>query len=89
MGQRAGEALDGPVGQPVADGARLGVAMEDGVDDVVDRAGADGIVGGVAHHLEPGQVQQAVRVLLRGLEQRGQRLGPPLELAFGRARRGA
>ena len=83
VGQRAGEALDGAVGQTRSDGACLGVAVQHGVDDVVDRAGADGVVGGVAYHLEPGQLQQPVRVVGRRLEQRGQWLGPPLEFPLG------
>ena len=37
----------------------LGVAVEDGVDHLVGRAGADRVVGGVADDLEPGHVEQA------------------------------
>ncbi len=37
-----------PLGQALADVAGLGVAVEHRVDHVVDRAGADGVVGGVA-----------------------------------------
>ena len=83
IGERAGEGLGGPLGQSAGDGARLGVAMQDGIDHVVDRAGADRIVGGVAHHLLPGQAEQRVRPLRGRLEERGQRLGPPLEFALG------
>ena len=83
MGQRAREGFDGAVGQAGGDRTRLGVPVQDGVHDVVDRAGADGVVGGVAHHLEPGQPQQAVRVLSGRLEQRGQGFGPALQFALG------
>ena len=81
--QRAGEGPDGAVRQPRGDGSRLRVAVQHGVDDVVDGTGADGVVSRVAHHLEPGQLQQAVGVVRRGLEQRGQGLGASLQLSFG------
>ncbi len=55
------DGVDGPLGQPVADLAGLGVAVEDGVDHLVDRAGADGVVGGVADHPLPGHVQKGGR----------------------------
>ena len=69
--QRPGERLQRPVGQPGADRPGLGVAVQHGVDHVVDGAGADGVVGGVAHHLLPGQVRAAGRVSPRRQEQGG------------------
>ncbi len=83
VGQRAGEGLDGAVGQTRGDGTRLGVAVQHGVDDVIDRAGTDGVVGRIADHLEPGQLEQPVRVVGRRLEQGGQGLGPPLQFPLG------
>ena len=83
VGERAGKALDGAVGQPGGDRTGLGVPVQHGVDDVVDRAGTDGVVGGVAHHLQPGQFQQALRVVRRRLEQGGQWLGAALQFPLG------
>ena len=83
MGQGTSEGVDGAVGQPRGNGAGLGVAVQDSVDDVVDGTGADGVVGGVAHHLEPGDLEEAGGVLRRVLEEGGQWFGPALQLALG------
>ncbi len=45
----------GLVGQPLPDLAGLGVAVQDGVHHLVDRAGADRVVSGVADQGLPGQ----------------------------------
>ena len=81
--QGAGEGLDRPLGQAGRDVARLGVAVQDGVDDIVDRAGTDGVVRGVAHHLAPGQLEEPVRVGRGRLEEGAQGFGAPLELPLG------
>ena len=53
------KALTARSAKPGGDGAGLGVAVQHGVDDVVDGAGADGVVRRVAHHLAPGQSRSA------------------------------
>ena len=70
-----GPGVDGPVGEAGADLGGLGVAVQDGVAHLVDRAGADRVVGGVADDLPPGLVAAAPRPALGGQEQRRQRLG--------------
>ena len=84
LGQRPGEGLDCPVAQARGDVTRLGVAVEYGVDHVVHRARADGVVRGVAHHLTPGQLEQPVGIHIWRLEQRTQGFGPALEFAVRR-----
>ncbi len=71
LGQRVGEVLDRTLGQTRGDGPCLGVAVEDGVDDVVDRAGADGVVRGVADDLFPRQLEETGGIGVGGLEERG------------------
>ena len=77
---------EGPLGQALGDLGGLGVAVEDGVAHLVDRAGADGVVGAVADHLEPGPVEQRGRPVAGRQEQGRQRLGQPLEGPLGPSR---
>ena len=60
------------------------IAVQHGIDDVVDRAGADGVVGRVAHNLAPSQVEQAGGVRPQRAEKSAAKgLGPALQLALG------
>ena len=65
--------------RPSADPARLGEALQHRVDDRVDRARADRVVGGVADHVEPGQLEEPARPCVRLAEQGAVGLGPALE----------
>ena len=69
-------------GDPHAYLTRFVVAVQDGIDHVVDGAGADRVVGAVADHLSPGEVQQLRGVRARGQEQCSEWLGTVLDLAF-------
>ena len=72
----------------VADLARLLVAHQHRVDDLVGAARARRVVRAVEHELAPRDVEQRVRVVGRREQQRRQRLGVALERALGaRARR--
>ena len=59
------QGLEGSLGEAVGDLGGLGEAVHDGVADLVDRAGADRVVGAVADHLEPRLVEQARRASCR------------------------
>jgi hypothetical protein len=74
--QRAG-------GEGVGRRPRLGVAVAHGVDHLVGRAGADRVVGGVAHDGEPGLLEEGTGPVVGGHEQRAERLGPALEGPLG------
>ena len=87
--QEAADAgLDRLLGQPFAQVAGLGVAHEHGVDHVVDRAGADRVVGAVAHDETPRLVQERLGPVGGRPEQGPQRLGPALEAHLGASRPG-
>ncbi len=83
LGQGTGERSDGAIGETVGNGARLGVAVQDGVDHIVDRAGTDRVVRRVADHFLPRQGQQLVWPWRGRSEEGGQRFGPPLQGALG------
>ena len=82
VGHGESEGFHRPVGQAGGDGSGLGVPVQHGVDHIVHRAGADGVVRGIAHHLPPGQLQEARGVGRGWLEERGQGLGSPLQLTL-------
>ncbi len=72
---RGGQGAQGLLGQAIGDVTGLGVAVEHGVHHLVGRAGTDRVVGGVADHQCPRQVEERVRSGTRGEEQGAQRLG--------------
>ena len=85
LGQRSRQGAERLSGQAVGDAVGLGVANEHGVDDLVDRAGTARVVGGVAHHLAPRQVQQSVRERLGRQVQGTEGLGEALQGTLGAA----
>ena len=87
VGEGAGEGGERAVGDTLGDLPGLGVAVQHGVAHVVDRARADRVVGGVADHLAPGEVEERARPGVGVGEERGEGLGPALEGAFGRGGR--
>ena len=89
LADRSGERVDGPFHQPVGDVDGVGVPGQHGVDDLVDRAGAAGVVGGVEHDLAPGPVEERPGPPAGREEQRGERLGHALERALRRRPRPA
>ncbi len=83
LGHREGEGRERGIGEAVADLARFGVAVEHRVDDVVHRAGADRVVGRVADHEAPCQLEEGRGPRVGGQVERGQRLRLAFERALG------
>ena len=88
-GDGGAQGPQGAVGQAVGDLGGLGEAVQHGGADLVDRAGADRVVGAVAQDLQPGQVEEGLGPVLRREQQRRQGLGQPLEASARRSRRPA
>ena len=88
-GLRHGRArrFDRPGAQALGDGGRLGEAVEHGEGDVIDRAGADRVVGGVPDHRAPGQGELGAGPLVGRQPERAERFGLALEALLGAAGR--
>ncbi len=85
FGQRLRQRFGGPISHSLGDRARFGVTVDDGIDDLVDRAGADRVVCRVAYDFRPGQLELTHWPLRGLLEERCQRFRSLLQFAYGQS----